>query len=147
MKNQDLGAYASETARARTERARAIAAAGGIEQALAKGALPRRIDTTLSESVVLGLLRQRVTRFLCVLGHGSTEIGEVLRIYHGAGLLKTYNVRHETAASHAAAALRWTTGERAAVSWCGTSGSSAPATSAHRPGFPTATSRVISSNS
>lgn len=115
MKNQDLGAYASETARARTERARAIAAAGGIEQALAKGALPRRVDITLSEAVVLGLLRQQVTRFLCVLGHGSTEIGEVLRIYHGAGLLKTYNVRHETAASHAAAALRWTTGERAAV--------------------------------
>ena len=48
MKNQDLGAYASETARARTERARAIAAAGGIEQALAK----RRQFQTLDEFLV-----------------------------------------------------------------------------------------------
>ena len=31
------------------------------------------------------------------------------------GLLKSYCVRHETAASHAATALRWVTGEKAAV--------------------------------
>ncbi len=64
---------------------------------------------------MLGLLRQGVRRFLCVLGHGSTDLGEMLRIYEGAGLLKAYGVRHETAASHAAAALRWVTGEKAAV--------------------------------
>jgi 3D-(3,5/4)-trihydroxycyclohexane-1,2-dione acylhydrolase (decyclizing) len=97
------------------KRTRAIAASGGIEEAIAKGVLPQRIDTTLSEAIVLGLLRQGVTRFLCVLGHGSTDVGEVLRIYGDAGLLETYNVRHETAASHAATALRWVTGEKAAV--------------------------------
>lgn len=99
----------------RTERAGAIANAGGLEQALGVGALPRFQNITLSEAVVLGLLRQGVRRFLCVLGHGSTDVGEVLRVYEGKGLLKTYGVRHETAASHAATALRWVTGEKAAV--------------------------------
>lgn len=99
----------------RRARAEAIAAAGSIDAALACGALPQRLDTTLSEALVLGLLRQDVRTFLCVLGHGSTEIGEVLRIYEAAGLLRTCGVRHETAAAHAATALRWVTGEKAAV--------------------------------
>ncbi len=99
----------------RAARAAAIAAAGGIERALAAGALPRRLDLTLSEALVLGLLRQGVTRFLCVFGHGSTEVGEVLRVYAGAGLLRVCGVRSEIEASHAAAALRWVTGEKSAV--------------------------------
>jgi len=99
----------------RTGRAGAIVEAGGIEQAIRSGALPRFLDITLSEAVVLGLLRQGVRRFLCVLGHGSTDLAEVLRVYERAGLLKTYSVRHETEASHAATALRWVTGEKAAV--------------------------------
>jgi len=102
-------------AQQRQRHAEAIASAGGIEPALASGALPRRIDTTLSEALVLGLLRQGVRIIVGVLGHGSTEIGEVLRIYEGAGLVRMVNVRHEGAASHAAAALRWVTGEKAAV--------------------------------
>ena len=106
---------AAGLAAARTQRARAIAEAGGITQALAYGTLPRRADVTLSEAVVLGMLRQRVTRFLCVLGHGSTEVGEVLRVYESAGLLRAYGVRNEIEATHAAAALRWVTGEKAAV--------------------------------
>jgi 3D-(3,5/4)-trihydroxycyclohexane-1,2-dione acylhydrolase (decyclizing) len=77
--------------------------------------LPRRIDLTLSEAIVLGLLRQGVRVFLCVLGHGSTEIGEVLRVYQDAGLVRVCGVRSEIEASHAAAALRWVTGEKAAV--------------------------------
>lgn len=105
----------AELTRQRRRRADAIAEAGGFEEALSSGALPRRIDTTLSEAVILGLLRQGVRIFLCVLGHGSTEIGEVLRIYEEAGLVRTCNVRHETEASHAATALRWVTGEKAAV--------------------------------
>jgi 3D-(3,5/4)-trihydroxycyclohexane-1,2-dione acylhydrolase (decyclizing) len=99
----------------RSERARTIAAAGGIDRALDAGSLPRRVDVTLSEAVVLGLLRQSVRTFLCVLGHGSTEIGEVLRVYEQAGLLRTCGVRHEVEAAHAATALRWVTGEKAAV--------------------------------
>ena len=103
-----------QTAR-RIQRARAIAAAGGLEAAIASKAVPRRIDLTVSEIVVLGLLRQGVTRFIGVLGHGSTDIGDVLRVYEAAGLLRTFPVRHETEAVHAATALRWVTGEKAAV--------------------------------
>ncbi len=99
----------------RTDRAQTIAAAGGIEQALASGALPRQVDVTLSEAIVLGLLRQDVRLFVGIFGHGSTEIGEVLRVYADAGLIRTFAVRHEGEASHAAAALRWVTGEKAAV--------------------------------
>ena len=58
---------------------------------------------------------QRVSIFFTVFGHGSTEVGEVLRIYQAAGLVKVYGVRSEIEASHAAAALRWVTGEKAAV--------------------------------
>ena len=99
----------------RAARAAAIAEAGGIEQAIASGVLPPQLEVTLSEGLVLGLLRQGVTRFLCVLGHGSTEVGEVLRVYAEAGLLRACGVRSEIEASHAAAALRWVTGEKAAV--------------------------------
>jgi 3D-(3,5/4)-trihydroxycyclohexane-1,2-dione acylhydrolase (decyclizing) len=101
--------------RERGGRARAIARAGSIEKALAAGSLSRVIDTTLSEALVLGLLRQGVEKFLCVLGHGSTEVGEVLRVYQEAGLVRACGVRSEIEASHAAAALRWVTGEKAAV--------------------------------
>lgn len=92
-----------------------IARAGGLNEALTQGALSRRIDLTLSEAIVLGLLRQGVRKFLVVFGHGSTEIGEVLRIYQAVGLVQTFAVRHEIEAAHAAAALRWVTGEKAAV--------------------------------
>jgi 3D-(3,5/4)-trihydroxycyclohexane-1,2-dione acylhydrolase (decyclizing) len=82
---------------------------------LLQGSLPHRLDLTLSEALVVGLLRQGVKTFLTVFGHGSTEVGEVLRIYQEAGLLKVYGLRSEIEASHAAAALRWVTGEKAAV--------------------------------
>ena len=111
----DLPEKQKALAEARLGRAQAIAEAGGIEPALASGVLPGRIDTTLSEALVLGLLRQRVHVFLGVLGHGSTEIGEVLRIYEQAGLVRVCGVRSEVEASHAATALRWVTGEKAAV--------------------------------
>lgn len=100
---------------ARVRRAQAIAEAGGIEEALKSGALPQRIDATLSELIILGLLRQGVRSFIGVFGHGSTEIGEVARVYEQAGLIRVLAVRHETEASHAATALRWVTGEKAAV--------------------------------
>ncbi len=102
-------------ARQRLGRARVIVDAGGIDAALELGALPRRVDVTLSEALVLGLLRQDVRTFLTVFGHGSTDVGEVLRVYQEAGLVRTCGVRHEIEAGHAAMALRWVTGEKAAV--------------------------------
>jgi len=94
---------------------KAIAAAGGFEQALSSGALSGRIDTTVAEAVVLGMLRQGVRVYIGVLGHGATAIAEVLREYEAAGLVRTYAVRSEFEASHAATALRWVTGQKAAV--------------------------------
>ena len=75
-------------AQARMTRAKAIQAAGGIEQAIAAGTLPRCVDITLSEAVVLGLVRQDVRTFVGIFGHGSTEMGEVLRIYEAAGVVQ-----------------------------------------------------------
>ena len=90
----------------RMERARSIARGGK---------LPARADLTLSEALVLGLLRQGVRKYFTVLGHGSTDVGEVLRVYQEAGLVRAFGVRSEIEASHAAAALRWVAGEKAAV--------------------------------
>ncbi len=86
-----------------------------VEAYAQTGILPGRADLTLSEVLVLGLLRQGVNIYFSVFGHGSTEIGEVLRIYQQAGLVKVFGVRSETEASHAASALRWISGEKAAV--------------------------------
>ena len=99
----------------RVKRANAIAKAGGIDRAISSRIVARRVDLTLSEALILGLLRQDVTKYIGVFGHGSTEMAEVLRVYENAGLVKTYNVRNEVAASHAAAALRWVRREKAAV--------------------------------
>ena len=99
----------------RASRAAAIATAGGIQAARDSGALPRYIDTTVSEALVLGLVAQGVRTFFSVFGHGSTEVGEVLRIYQAADLVRVYGLRSELEASHAGAALRWLTGEKAAV--------------------------------
>jgi len=99
----------------RKNRAAIISAAGGIDEAVRSGKLDRQIDITLSEAIVLGLIRQNVRCFVGIFGHGSTEVGEVLRVYEEAGLVRTYAVRSEIEAVHAATALRWVTGTKAAV--------------------------------
>ncbi|MCX6000934.1 MAG: thiamine pyrophosphate-binding protein [Chloroflexi bacterium] len=99
----------------RMARAGLIAGAGGLEAAIGSGRIPGRQDITLSEAIVLGLLRQDVTTFFAVFGHGSTDVAEVLRVYQDAGLVKVINLRSEIEASHAAAALRWVSGEKSAV--------------------------------
>jgi len=99
----------------RIAHARTIAAHGSLEAALEAKALPEYLDATLSELIVLGLLRQGVKTFFTVFGHGSTEIGEVLRVFHQAGLVKVFGLHSEVEASHAATALRWVLGEKAAV--------------------------------
>lgn len=99
----------------RTMRAEAIKKHGSIPEAVSFGALSQFQDVSVSEAVVLGLFNQGVRKYVGVFGHGTTDIAEVLRTYEGAGLVKTFNVRHETEASHAATALKLLTGETAAV--------------------------------
>ena len=95
--------------------ARAIRATGGIDAAVAAGALPKLVETTLSEALVIGLLKQGVRKYLAIFGHGSTDLGEVLRIYDAEGVTRTINCRNEVAMAHAATALRWQYGEIPAV--------------------------------
>ena len=99
----------------RRQRAEIIKQYGSVQAARDSGRLPRKVDLTLSEALVLGLLEQGVKTYYSVFGHGSTEVGEVLRVYEELGLLHCYGVRSEIEASHAAMALRWVSGEKAAV--------------------------------
>lgn len=99
----------------RLARARAVAAPGGLDAALAAGTVPRFLDLSVSEVLVLGLLRQGVRKYIGVFGHGSTDLGEALRPYADAGVVKVFNVRSEIEASHAACALAWQYGETPAV--------------------------------
>jgi 3D-(3,5/4)-trihydroxycyclohexane-1,2-dione acylhydrolase (decyclizing) len=97
------------------DRARAIRAAGGLAPALANGLLTPMVDVTVAEAVVLALLRQGVTKYLGILGHGTTDIGEILRIYTEEGATRFFPCRNEVAMAHAATALAWIYGETPAV--------------------------------
>jgi 3D-(3,5/4)-trihydroxycyclohexane-1,2-dione acylhydrolase (decyclizing) len=69
----------------------------------------------LSEALVLGLLKQGVRKYFAIFGHGSTDLGNVLRIYEEEGATRTINCRNEVEMAHAATALRWQYGELSAV--------------------------------
>jgi len=104
-----------ELTKAREERAKIIAGSRGLPEAAAQGKLEQFQDVTLNEAVVLGLLNQGVRKFFAVFGHGSTDLGEVLRVYQAAGAVQVYNLRSEIEASHAASLLRWRFNEYSAV--------------------------------
>jgi 3D-(3,5/4)-trihydroxycyclohexane-1,2-dione acylhydrolase (decyclizing) len=95
-------------------RARAIRAAGKLERALEQG-LQKLVKVTLSEALVLGLLKQDVCKYFAIFGHGSTDLGNVLRVYEEEGVTRTINCRNEVEMAHAATALRWQYGEISAV--------------------------------
>lgn len=102
-------------AKGQQSRAEAIVRAGGLKEALDNSTLPRRLTVTLSEALVLGLLRQGVSKYLAIFGHGSTDLGEVLRIYTEAGVTKVFNFRNEVEMAHAGTALAWAWQEPCAV--------------------------------
>ena len=56
-----------------------------------------------------------MTKYLAVFGHGSTALGEALRIYEEAGLVRCWQFRNEVEMAHAGTALRWIYGEPSAV--------------------------------
>ena len=64
---------------------------------------------------MLGLLRQGVRKYLAIFGHGSTDLGEVLRVYTEAGVTQVFNFRNEVEMAHAGTALAWVYGETCAV--------------------------------
>ena len=95
-------------------RAKAIAKAGGIEQFIAAHDV-QKLQVCLSEALVLGLLRQGVSKYLAIFGHGSTHLGEILRVYTEAGVTKVFNFRNEVEMAHAGTALSWVYQEVCAV--------------------------------
>ncbi len=97
------------------DRARAVREAGGFGPALAEGRLPARARLTLSEGLVLGLLNQGVRTYFAIFGHGSTDLGNVLRIYTEEEVVTVINCRNEVAMAHAATAHAWQYGETPAV--------------------------------
>jgi 3D-(3,5/4)-trihydroxycyclohexane-1,2-dione acylhydrolase (decyclizing) len=96
-------------------RAKAISAAGSLQTALDSGALPKHVSVSLSEGLVMGLLRQGVRKYLAIFGHGSTDLGEVLRVYSEAGVVQVFNFRNEVEMAHAGTALAWVHQETCAV--------------------------------
>jgi len=73
------------------------------------------LELSLSEALVIGLLKQGVRHYFAIFGHGSTDLGEVLRIYHEEGAVKVINCRNEVEMAHAATAHAWVYGETPAV--------------------------------
>ncbi|MBW7922634.1 MAG: thiamine pyrophosphate-binding protein [Rubellimicrobium sp.] len=96
-------------------RARFIAQGGGLDRMIADDALSGPVTLPLAEALVLGLLRQGVSKYLAIFGHGSTAIAEVLRHYEAAGLVRCWQFRNEIEMAHAATALSWVYGEIPAV--------------------------------
>ncbi len=88
---------------------------GGLEQAIASGCLSGVVSVSLAEALVLGLMRQGVTKYLAIFGHGSTAIAEVLRHYEAAGLVRCFQFRNEVEMAHAGTALAWVYKENCAV--------------------------------
>jgi 3D-(3,5/4)-trihydroxycyclohexane-1,2-dione acylhydrolase (decyclizing) len=96
-------------------RAAWLAARGGLDAAVAGGHVGAVVRLPLAEALVLGLMRQGVTKYLAIFGHGSTAIADVLRIYEAAGLVRCWQFRNEVEMAHAATALSWVYGEVPAV--------------------------------
>ena len=99
----------------RAGRAAWIARSGGLESAIESGLLGEPVTLPLTEALVLGLMRQGVTKYLMILGHGSTELADTLRVYEDAGLVRGFQFRNEVEMAHAGTALRWVYGETPAV--------------------------------
>ena len=97
------------------ERAAWLGEAGGLDGAIDTGLLNEVVSLPLAEALVLGLMRQGVTKYLAIFGHGSTALGEVLRVYEGQGLVRCWQFRNEVAMAHAGTALRWVYGEPCAL--------------------------------
>lgn len=97
------------------KRARILSESKTLQSALEQGSLEQFQDISVSEALVLGLLNQEVTKYIGILGHGNTDIANIISLYEEHDLVKLYNVRHETEAAHCATMLKWQYGETSAV--------------------------------
>lgn len=90
-------------------------ASASVDDALVTDKNRGLLDLTLSEALLIGLMKQGVTQYFAIFGHGSTDLGEVLRIYHEQGAVTVINCRNEVEMAHAATAYAWVYGKTPAV--------------------------------
>lgn len=102
----------SDTAAAR---AAWLKAAGGLNAAIDAGRLSSPVTLSLVEALLLGLMRQGVTKYLAIFGHGSTALADVIKVYEAEGLVRCWQFRNEVEMAHAGTALSWVYGEIGAV--------------------------------
>ncbi|MDL2403730.1 thiamine pyrophosphate-binding protein [Rhizobium mayense] len=98
-----------------SDRAKWLKSAGGLNAAVDARRLEEPVTLPLAEALVLGLMRQGVTKYLAIFGHGSTAVADVLNAYEAAGLVRCWQFRNEVEMAHAGTALSWVYGEVAAV--------------------------------
>lgn len=97
-------------------RTRAIRlAVKSVDEALIDDGTGGVVNITLSEALVIGLMKQGVRRYFAIFGHGSTDLGEVLRVYEEEGAVEVINCRNEVEMAHAATAYAWVYGKTPAV--------------------------------
>ncbi|MBV2183144.1 MAG: thiamine pyrophosphate-binding protein, partial [Rhizobium sp.] len=97
------------------DRAAWITATGGLNAAIDADRLSTPVTMPLVEALVLGLMRQGVTKYLAIFGHGSTALADVLAAYEAEGLVRCWQFRNEVEMAHAGTALSWVYGEVGAV--------------------------------
>ena len=112
--NEQLEILSRPTLEGIASRANEIAKVGSLEKFISLNK-EKNLSVCLSEALVLGLLRQGISKYLVIFGHGSTHLGEILRIYTEAGVTKVFNFRNEVEMAHAGTALSWVYGEGCAV--------------------------------
>ena len=54
---------------------------GNILDCIDKKLLPRNVDVTLSEGIILGLLKQNVKKYFAIFAMALQTLVEILRIY------------------------------------------------------------------
>ncbi len=96
-------------------RAKLLAKSPDVNAAFASTGERGPVEMTLSEALVVALLKQGVTHYFAIFGHGSTDLGEVLRIYCEEGAVSVVNCRNEVEMAHAATAHAWQYGRTPAV--------------------------------
>ena len=97
------------------DRARWLRAAGGLKAAIDAGLMREASTLTMVEALLLGLMRQGVTKYLAIFGHGSTALADVIMAYEAEGLVRCWQFRNEIEMAHAGTALSWIYGEVGAV--------------------------------
>ncbi|MCH8549695.1 MAG: hypothetical protein LAT80_12545 [Balneolaceae bacterium] len=96
-------------------RAEKLATARQLEEAFGEVEFTDLEEWPLAEALIVGLIKQGVKKFLAIFGHGSTTLGEMLRIYEEAGAIRVFQFRNEVEMAHAGTALRWIYDEPCAI--------------------------------